>query len=103
MALSARGGHHRVFEIMKNIKYGTRFGCRFGQPHDFERIADTKYATIEKCKICQTKKRWRKKKDGRMDNKEYLIAHVRQFAQETGPTKRVFKKLYKPNECVIHI
>jgi len=85
------------------MRYGTRYGCRFGQPHDFERIADTQYATIEKCKICQVRKRWKKGVKGRVHNAEYLKAHVRQFAQETGPTKRVFKKLYKKDECIIKI
>lgn len=88
---------------MRAVRYGTRFGCKFGQPHDFERLADTPYATVEKCKLCQIKKRWKKGLKGKINNTEYLIAHVRNYAQEFGSTKRVFAKLYKPEKCIIHI
>ena len=88
---------------MKPVRYGTRFGCKFGQPHDFARLGETKDAIVEKCKLCGIKKRWRKGYKGRINNPEYLKAHVRQFAQEFGSTKRVFAKLYKQEKCVIHI
>lgn len=85
------------------IKYGTRFGCRFGQPHDFEQIKDTKTAKFERCRICGVRKRWNKGYRGRVDNVAYLRDHVRQYAQPTGSTKRVFMKLHQPEDCVIKI
>lgn len=86
------------------IRYGTRFkGCRFGQPHDLVKIGETPYQTVEQCKICGIKKRWNKGYKGRIKNNEYLKAHVRQFAQEFGSTKRIFKKLYKPGQTIIKL
>lgn len=85
------------------IRYGTRFGCRFGMPHQFELIKDTKTAKYEKCVLCQVRKRWNKRTKGRIDNPEYLKAHVREYAQPNGSTKRVFMKIHNPDKCVIKI
>lgn len=85
------------------IHYGIRLGCRFGQPHEFTTIKDTKTVKVEKCRLCQTRRRWQKRYKGRIDNKEYLKDHVREFAQKTGPTHRVFKKLYEPEKTVIYL
>ena len=85
------------------VKYGTRFGCRFGLPHDFTTIKDTKTYKVERCKICNSRKKYNKGYHMRIDNASYLKDHVRNYAQETGPTKRVFAKIYKPNKLVIHI
>ena len=85
------------------IRYGTRFGCRWGLPHDFVQLRDTPGFKIERCRICRIRKRWNKDAKGRVENAEYLHEHVRQYAQPGGSTKRVFSKLYKPEECVITI
>lgn len=85
------------------IRYGTRFGCRFGQPHDFIILKDAKTTKFEKCRICGIRKRWNKSTKGRVDNPEYLKDHVRQYAQSFGSTKRVFNKLYHPEKCIIQI
>jgi hypothetical protein len=85
------------------MRYGTRFGCRFGQPHDFIILRDMPTAKYERCIICGARKRWNKGYKGRIENVEYLKAHVRQYAQAGGPTKRIFMKLYKPERCVITI
>ena len=86
-----------------SIKYGVRLGCRFGVPHQFEIIKDIKSAKWEKCMICGERKRWGKGNKGRVDNSEYLKAHVREFAQPNGPTKRVFMKLHHPDKCIINL
>jgi len=83
------------------IKYGTRFGCRFGQPHDFTTIKDTKTFKVERCKICNIRKKYNKGYRMRVDNKEYLKDHVRNYAQPTGSTKRVYNKIYQPSKCKI--
>jgi hypothetical protein len=85
------------------VKYGTRFGCRFGVPHDMIQISDTPTVRVEKCRICQKRFRWPKGYKGRVHNAEYLQAHVRQFAQPHGTTRRVYAKLYTPEKCIIKI
>lgn len=85
------------------MRYGTRFGCRFGQPHDFQLIKDTPSAKYEVCAICGTRRRWNKGYKSRIDNNRYLVDHVRNYAQPTGSTKRVFMKLYYPEKCIIKI
>ncbi len=88
---------------MKNapIRYGTRFGCRWGIPHDYERLGENPQQIWERCKICGHTAHWVKGYKGRIGNAEYLKAHVRQYAQDFGSTKRVYKKLYCPNEVII--
>lgn len=85
------------------IRYGTRFGCRFSQPHDMVILKDSKAAMMEKCRICQKRFKWVKGYKGRLDNVEYLKAHLRAYAQPNGPTKRIFMKLYHPELCIIKI
>lgn len=85
------------------VRYGTRFGCRWGHPHNFTLIKDTASAKYERCLICGERKRWNKAYSGRIDNNEYLKAHVRNYAQESGSTKRVYSKLYKPEKTTIII
>ncbi len=85
------------------VKYGTRFGCRWGMPHDFATIKDTKTYKVERCKICGVRKKYNKGYRMRIDNVAYLRDHVRNYAQENGSTKRVFAKLYKSKKLEIHI
>lgn len=88
---------------MKQIRYGTRFGCRWGMPHDLVQIGENPQQTWEKCRLCNKTFRWNKGYKGRVANAEYLKAHVRQFAQKFGSTKRVFMKLYNPEKTKIII
>lgn len=86
------------------IRYGTRIrGCRFGQPHDLVVLGENPQRLWEKCKICGKTFKWNKGYKGRIDNTRYLKAHVRQFAQDFGSTKRVYKKLYQPEETIIKL
>lgn len=89
--------------INKPIRYGTRFGCRFGQPHKIIRIGENPAQIWEKCSICGKTFRWNKGYQGRVNNPEYLKAHVREYAQDFGSTKRVFMKLYKPEKTIIKL
>ena len=82
-------------------RYGLRLGCRFGQPHDFRQIKDTPKFKIEICALCRIRKCWNKDEKGRVKNAEYLKMHVRNYAQITGPTARVYKKLYAPEKLKI--
>lgn len=86
-----------------SVRYGVRLGCRFGTAHQFELIKDTPGAKMENCIICGLRKRWVKGNKGRINNVEYLRMHVREFAQPTGSTKRVFMKLNHPEKCIIII
>lgn len=83
------------------IRYGTRFGCRWGMPHDMVRIGENPHQLWERCSICNKTFHWNKGYKGRVENAEYLKAHVRQFAQQFGSTKRVYKKLYEHNKTTI--
>lgn len=83
--------------------YGTRFGCKFGKPHDFVPTKETKTYKIERCQICNVRRKWNKGFHGRVDNPKYLKDHVRNFAQEFGATKRVYNKLYHPEKTIIHL
>lgn len=72
--------------------------------HDFHvdkqngELLDYKDVKIERCTICGKKIRWNKDSKGRVDNKEYLEAHLRDFLQRTGPTAKLFYSIYKPEE-----
>lgn len=88
---------------MRPVRYGTRFGCRFGQPHDYASIHETPALKVEVCRICGDRRRWPKGAGGRIASPEYLVAHVRQFAQPNGPTRRVFNKLYRKEKASIHL
>jgi len=83
--------------------YGTRFGCRWGLPHDMLRLGENPHQIWEKCKLCGKTFHWNKGYKGRVENEAYLKAHVREFAQEFGATKRVFKKLYNPEQVIIKL
>jgi len=86
------------------IRYGTRIkGCRFGQPHDLQRLGENPQQVWERCSICNKTFHWGKGHKGRIDSPEYLKAHVRQFCQDFGSTKRVYMQLYRKEECVIII
>lgn len=85
------------------VKYGTRFGCRFGQPHDFVTLKDSITYKVEKCRICGVRKKYNKGYKSRIDNLQYLKDHVRNYAQPNGSTKRVYNKIYQPSKCKIVI
>ena len=83
--------------------YGTRFGCRFGQPHDMVRLGENPQQIWERCRLCGKTRRWNKGYKGRIKNAEYVVDHVRQFAQRIGATKRVFMKLYEKDKTIIKL
>ena len=87
----------------RQVRYGTRFGCRWGMPHEMKRLGENPAQIWEKCVICGKTFHWNKGHKGRVENPEYLKAHVRQFAQRIGSTKRVFYKLYEPEKTIIKI
>ena len=85
------------------MRYAARLGCRFGLPHDFKTIHENKHAKWEVCQLCNVKKRYVKGFKGRVKNTEYLKDHVRNFAQKHGATKRVYMRVYKPEQTTIKI
>lgn len=86
------------------MMYTDDLGCRFhGVPHDMKILGENRHEKWEVCIICNKKFRWVKGYRGRVDNKEYLKAHVRNFAQDNGATKRIYRKLYKPETCIIKV
>ena len=86
------------------MRYTDNLGCRYrGIPHDLRIIHQTDYIKIEACYICNRRFRWNKKYKGRVNNIEYLKAHVRNYCQRNGATKRVYMKVYHPELCKIKI
>lgn len=85
------------------MDYNGDLGCRYGMPHDLKVLFENKKLKVEICQLCGQKMRWNKTNTGRVDNNEYLKAHVRNFAQRGGATKRVYHKIYKPEKCIIKI
>jgi len=86
------------------MRYTSDLGCRTrGIPHDLNILHETKAAKYEICQICNKKFRWNKRTKGRVHNVLYLKAHVRNFAQKFGATKRIYNKVYKPETTKIII
>lgn len=59
----------------------------------FEQIADYPTHIEEKCKFCGKEVRYQKRGE-RIDNKQYLEDHVRDFCQPIGPTQHVYLYVY---------
>jgi hypothetical protein len=88
-----------------------KFNCRNGLPHSYETMTDPetgefcdfKTQVWEICVLCGDKVKWNKNPyTGRINNKGYLEAHIREFAQPYGRTGKVFEMLYgDPNKIDI--
>ncbi len=85
------------------MRYRTRFGCRFGLPHDMKILYQDLGVKWEVCKICSKKFRWKQGYRGRINNVAYLEAHVRNYAQKFGATRRVYYKVNSPEKLKIII
>lgn len=81
----------------------TNYGCRDGMPHDLHPLRETPTAKWEVCHICSRKFRWTKGFKGRIANPDYLKAHVRNYAQPGGATRKIYNKIYHPERCIIKI
>lgn len=57
-------------------------------------VGENTEAVVEVCNECHHKLITRKDRKGRIDNKAYLKEHMRDTAQPTGPTSKVFKRFY---------
>ena len=80
------------------------YGCRNHLPHDLSiKVYDGERLLVEQCKLCGKKVRFLKHFKGRTDNRAYLEAHSRNFAQRGGRTHRLYMKIYHPDECIIVI
>lgn len=79
-------------------------GCRYRNvPHELEIVNETPRTKWEVCHICNRKFRFNKGYKKRVDNLAYLKAHVREFAQPNGATKRIYNRIYKPETTKIVI
>ena len=79
------------------------YGCNGGWPHEYETrknkdgaVLDFANAKWEICIRCGRKIRWKKDSRGRVDNNAYLKAHIRNFCQPWGATRKTFIKIYHP-------
>lgn len=81
----------------------TNYGCKWGMPHELVIVAETPRLKVERCVQCIRTFRWIKGFKGRINNTEYLKVHARSHAQPQGPTKRLYKKLYEGEKCVIRL
>lgn len=62
--------------------------------HDYVIVKETKDGIMEVCRECKKRNFIRKGQKGRIDNKQYLKDHVRDTAQPTGATSKIFNKYY---------
>lgn len=86
------------------MRYTGDLGCKYrGIPHDMSIVFENQRVKCETCKICTRRFRWYKGFRGRVNNVEYLRAHVRNFAQRWGATKRIYHKTYYPEKCTINV
>lgn len=87
---------------MKDHRIPRRLGCKGGLPHDLIATHETSKVKCEVCVLCGKRFRWNKiGRNQRVDNDEYLRAHIRNFAQPGGRTNRVYNQIYKPNKMTI--
>lgn len=80
------------------------FGCKYRLiPHDLTILHESGVRKVEKCKLCGKVLRWNKMYKSRVNNQEYVKAHIRNLAQEFGRTHGVYNRVYKPSKAVIKI
>lgn len=68
--------------------------CPKGALHRWTESQEFHDAYVEICEQCSKRMIWRKDEFGRMDNRKYSRAHIRSFAQPTGPTAKIFAMAY---------
>jgi hypothetical protein len=75
------------------------YGCKGDMPHKFEVYAEDERVIAEQCNRCGMKKTYNKAEKGRVETKEYVKDHIRDFAQPNGRTGKLFEQLYgKPKD-----
>lgn len=75
------------------------YGCKGNLPHKYETVAEDKTIICEVCILCNNKKVYNKVELGRIDSKEYMKEHARDFVQPNGKTGKLFEQLYgKPQD-----
>ena len=79
------------------------YGCRNRMPHEPKIHFENKRIKVEVCVRCGKKLRFKKGYTGRIDNRAYLEAHQRSFAQKGGRTKRIWYKVHQPEKLIIKI
>ena len=85
-------------------RYTSDLGCRYRNiPHDIKLVHENPHRKIEVCVICNKKFNFNIGYKNRINNQEYLKVHARNFAQKFGATKRVYNRVYKPENCVIKL
>jgi hypothetical protein len=62
--------------------------------HDYQTVSHTKQGMVEVCKECKHRLVTNFGPNGRIDNRKYLSAHVRDTAQPDGITAPIFKRYY---------
>lgn len=74
------------------------YGCANRLPHDYKYLYENPAVKVEQCSICGDIVKFQKDNAGRIDNDRYLEAHIRNFAQSTGPTAEVYYACWHPDE-----
>ena len=62
--------------------------------HDYEVLSESIDGIRERCKECGKILITTKGRNDRINNVKYLKEHARDFAQPTGRTSRLYKKIY---------
>ena len=69
--------------------------------HNYKIINDNNDGRLEICVECKKRLITKKGKGGRVDNRKYLKEHLRETAQPTGKTSKVFNKYYGKEAGII--
>ena len=70
--------------------------------HNYNVVKSSPSATVEVCSECKKRLVTKMDKQGRIDNVAYLKEHVRDTAQPTGATAKVFKQYYEVPKQTTH-
>lgn len=62
--------------------------------HSFNTVGENSEAIVEICTECKKRLVMRKDSKERVNNVQYLKEHVRDTAQPTGITSKIFKRFY---------
>lgn len=67
--------------------------CPEGSYHYFVNIVDCPEALIDRCRRCGKTLEF-KKRNGNIDDRLYLLTHVRDFCQPEGATAQIFREVH---------
>jgi hypothetical protein len=62
--------------------------------HKYQTVSENNDGLVEVCRECKKRLVTKKDPNGRIDNPSYLKEHIRDTAQPTGSTAKIFQRFY---------